>query len=139
MILRQTNTATDPPCTGVATALVPVPHERTGICFSFTSISNQQASRRVHLWRKVHMMVEIKVGQPKTGTAILIVDTVNISLSKTTVDGEEDIFKIHIKDITPDCSSYFELTEDEFNTARKKLLAGKPNTVIEIATKQTRP
>ena len=85
------------------------------------------------------MMVEIKVGQPKTGTAILIVDTVNISLSKTTVDGEEDIFKIHIKDITPDCSSYFELTEDEFNTARKKLLSGEPNTVIEIAMKQTRP
>lgn len=84
-------------------------------------------------------MVEINVGQPKNCTGTIIVDTSNITLSKTTVAGEEDIFKIHIKDVTPDCSSCFELTEGEFKTARKKLLAGKPNTVIEIATKRTRP
>ena len=80
------------------------------------------------------MMVEIRVVNGKECVDSIIIHTSNISLSKTTIDGEGEVMKIHINDAG--CSSYFELTEDEFQHARKKLLAGEPNTVIEFSSKE---
>ena len=79
------------------------------------------------------MMVEIKVGYGKECQEDIIIHTSMISLSKILVD-DKWIRQLHIKDPVPDCSSYFELTETEFQTARQKLLEGKPNTVIEISS-----
>ena len=79
------------------------------------------------------MMVEIRVANKECVDSIVI-HASNISLSKTTIDGEGEVMKIHINDAG--CSSYFEMTEAECQDARKKLLEGKPNTVIEISSQR---
>mgnify|MGYP003302803019 CR=1 FL=1 len=89
------------------------------------------------------MMVEIKSGvKAKDGSwavddMSLTVNSNSLVLIKTLQDGKPE-FNLYVTNLEKDLPP-FKLTEDEFKTARKKLLAGKPNTVIEVATARTRP